>query len=91
MLTMLNHLKCVFVLCLFIEINCVVSSEKWKSIIERTRETILKYNLINATRQSLDPYNDEKCFNDTKEFYEGIEQSQHWAVKSTFVHLLATY
>lgn len=82
--SMFGRLKCVLVLSLFIESNCVDPTERWKSVIDRTRDlskTILKASLSYATEQ----YNDEKCFHDVVMFYEGIDQSEKWAVKSSFL------
>lgn len=84
---MFSCLKCVLVLCLFIEIKCVEPPDKWISLIERTRglsKNILKNNLSSATESFRERYNNERCFNDVMQFYEGIQQSLQWAVKSLF-------
>lgn len=77
--------KCGLVYRLFIEINCFRFSTKWKSVIDRTKDfsnTKIDSNLNYMTEESRKQSNDESCFNDTISFYEGIDQSTQWAIKS---------
>lgn len=79
---MFSLLKCTFLcFCFFIEINGFEISNKWQNVIDSTL-AISKANVNYESVLSRDQYNNEKCLNDVIRFYEGIDQSQEWAVKS---------
>lgn len=82
---MFDLLKCSFLFfSLFIEINCVASSNKWQNVIDSTLAKSVANTNYEGEEQSRTQYNDQRCRNDVLNFYQGIDKSEKWAVKSSF-------
>lgn len=81
---MFGRAKCVLVFSLFMGVLCADPSDRWQSVITRTRDLSKAYLAPISFTYSTEQYDDDKCFTDVLKFYEGVEKSEKWAVLSSY-------